>query len=129
GDACSTISGSATGPCVVVTMASGAPPTAMGGSVVNGTYELTSSVFYGNLADAGGSDGDLSTRRETFVVKNATATAFTLDQFRVDGTQVSSEEGSVTISGSTVTYAPTCPPPGDGGNNGGPGGFTSDGTT
>ena len=63
------------------------------------------------------------------MVKSATTTSFTLDQFRVDGTEVSSEEGMVAISGSMVTYTPTCPPPGDGGNNGGTAGYTSDGTT
>jgi hypothetical protein len=113
-------------------MSSGTAPTAAGGDVVDGTYEMTSSVFYGTLPDASASgDFDYETRRETFVVKNATSSSFTLDQFRVDGTENSSEEGTVAVSSSTatVTYTPTCPPPGDGGNNGGSAGYTSDGST
>jgi hypothetical protein len=111
-------------------MSSGTPPVADGGAVANGTYELTSSTFYGTLPDASANnDFDYETRRETFVVANATTTSFTLDQFRVDGTENSSEQGTVAISGSMVTYTPTCPPPGDGGNNGGSAGFKSDGTT
>jgi hypothetical protein len=111
-------------------MSSGTAPAPGGGAVSDGTYELTSSVFYGTLPDAAAStDFDFATRRETFVVYLATTTSFTLDQFRVDGTENSSEQGTVTISGSMVTYTPTCPPPGDGGNNGGSAGFTTDGTT
>src|SRR5207237_7490801 len=43
GDQCDTISGTATGPCVAVTMSSATAPTPAGGDVANGTYELTSS--------------------------------------------------------------------------------------
>ena len=130
GEQCSTISGSATGACVAVAASAATAPTPGGGSVANGTYELTSSTFYGTLPDGGGSsDGDFGTRRETFVVKNATASSFTLDQFQAQGGQTASEEGSVTISGSMVTYTQSCPAPGDGGNNGGSAGFTATGTT
>ena len=129
GEQCSTISGAATGPCVAVVPSSATAPTPAGGAVANGTYELTSSTFYGTLPDSGTSTGDFSTRRETYVVKSATATSFTLDQFQAEGTYSASEEGTVAISGSTATYTQTCPAPGDGGNNGGSAGFTSNGTT
>lgn len=131
GETCSTIVGAATGPCVVTMMSSGTAPTPAGGSISNGTYEMTSSTFYGTLPDAGnGQDsGDLSTRRETFVVTGASASSFTLEQFRVDGAQIESEEGTVSVSGTMVTYAPSCPPPHDGGNNGGSAGFTATATT
>jgi hypothetical protein len=111
-------------------MATTTAPTAAGGPVSNGTYQLTASTFYGTLPDAAGSgDGDLQTRRETFIVTNATSSSFTLEQFQASGTQTSSEEGTVAISGTMVTYTPTCPPPADGGNNGGSAGFTASGTT
>jgi hypothetical protein len=102
--------------------------------VANGTYQLTSSTFYGTLPDASGSsDGDFGTRRETFVVSAATATSFTLDQFQAQGNESASEQGTVTISGSgaasMVTYTQTCPTPGDGGNNGGSAGYTSNATS
>ena len=62
-------------------------------------------------------DGDFETRRETFTVTNATATSFTLQQIQVSGSQTRTEQGTVAISGTTVTYARTCPAPGDGGNS------------
>ena len=129
-DVCSTITGSATGPCVATAMSAATAPTAAGGPVSNGTYQFTASTFYGTLPDAAGStDGDLQTRRETFVVSNATSSSFTLQQFQASGTQTSSEEGTVAISGTMVSYTPTCPPPADGGNNGGSAGFTANSTS
>jgi hypothetical protein len=129
-DVCSTLTGAATGPCVVTEMSSATAPAAAGGPVSNGTYVYTSSTFYGALPDAAGStDGDFQTRRETFVVTNATTSSFTLAQFQASGTQMTSEEGMVAISGSMVSYTPTCPPPADGGDNGGSAGFTASSTT
>ena len=126
GDTCNTISGSAAGPCVVTTMSADTAPTALGGSVSNGTYELTSSTFYGTLPDGASSDdGDFGTHRETLLVYVQTATSFNLDQFRVSGTRQDIDQGTVAISGTTVTHTQTCPAPGDGGDSGGSAGFTA----
>jgi hypothetical protein len=129
-DVCSALTGAATGPCVMTEMSSATAPTAAGGLVSNGTYVYTSSTFHGALPDAAGStDGDFQTRRETYVVTNATTSSFTLAQYQASGTQTRSEEGTVAISGSMVSYSATCPPPADGGDNGGSAGFTASSTT
>jgi hypothetical protein len=125
GHSCSSITAGATGPCVTPTVSSGTAPTPVGGSVVAGTYNLTASTFYGTLSDGGGQNGDFQTDREAFIVKNPTATSFTLDQVRVSGSVTETDEGMVAISSTTVTYTPTCPPPGDGGNQGGSASFTA----
>jgi len=125
GHSCSSITAGATGPCVTPTVSGGSAPTPMGGSVAAGTYNLTASTFYGTLPDSGGQSGDFQTDREAFIVKNPTATSFTLDQVRVSGSMTETDEGTVAISGTTVTYTPTCPPPGDGGNQGGSASFTA----
>jgi hypothetical protein len=126
GDQCNTIVGSATGPCVVTTMSADTAPTPAGGSVSSGNYQLTSSTFYGTLPDgAASSDGDFGTHRETFLIYVQSATSFNLDQFRADGTQNSSDQGMVSISGTTLTYTQTCPAPGDGGSSGGSASYTA----
>ncbi|HVV49663.1 MAG TPA: hypothetical protein VHO06_08390, partial [Polyangia bacterium] len=126
GDACNTIVGSATGPCVVTTMSADTTPTAAGGSVSSGTYQLTASTYYGTLPDgAASSDGDFGTHRETFLVYVQTATSFNLDQFQADGTRTDVDQGAVTISGTSLTYTQTCPAPGDGGAGGGTVGYTA----
>jgi hypothetical protein len=126
---CNTISGFATGPCVVTTMSADTAPTALGGSVSSGTYQLTSSTFYGTLPDGAASDeGDFGTHRETFLVFVQSASTFNLDQFKADGTRTDVDQGTVTISGTNVTYTQTCPAPGDGGNSGGTAGFTATST-
>lgn len=131
GETCNTIPGSATGPCVVTTTSADTAPTAMGGSISSGTYQLTSSTFYGTLPDgaASGNRGDFATKRETFLVYVQSATSFNLDQFQADGTQNNSQQGTVAISGTTVAYTQTCPAPGDGGNNGGSAGYTATSST
>lgn len=129
---CSSLTGYVTGGfCIPTNILSATAPTPEGGTVSNGTYQLGSSIFYGTLPDAAGGNltGDFATRRESFVITNATATSFTLDQYALDGTQASSEEGTVAVSGTTVTYTRTCPQPGDGGDNGGSAGFTATATT
>ncbi len=107
-------------------MSADTAPAALGGSVSSGTYELTSSTFYGTLPDGSASnDGDFGTHREMFLVYVQTATSFNLDQFRADGTRNDVDQGTVSISNTTVTYTQTCPAPGDGGNTGGSAGFTA----
>jgi hypothetical protein len=129
---CSSLTGYVTGGfCTPTNILSATAPTPEGGTVSNRTYQVGSSIFYGTLPDAatGNLTGDFAARRGTFVITNATATSFTLDQYTLDGTQASSEEGTVAISGTTVTYTRSCPPPGDGGNDGGSAGFTATATT
>lgn len=122
GDTCN--AAVADGPCVTVQVSGAAAPAAAGGTITAGTYKLTSATFYGT--GGGNQQGD---RRETFVVSSVTAAGFTLDQAQTSGTRVDRSHGVVLVSGTTVTYTPTCPPPGDGGDNGGSAQFTATAST
>jgi hypothetical protein len=115
----------ASGPCVVETISAATAPTPAGGTIVAGTYNLVSTTFFGS-ADAGNQQGD---RRATLKPSAVTATSLTLDQIEVSGTHVDISTGTVAISGTMVTYTPTCPPPGDGGDHGGSANFTATPTT
>ena len=127
GDQCSSVTASATGPCVTPVMATGAVPTASGGTVTAGTYELTATNVY-VTSDAGQTGGE-EVSRQTFIVSNVTSGGFTLQQIEASGTATSRDEGTVAISGTTVTFTKTCPPPGDGGDQGGSAMFTATATT
>jgi hypothetical protein len=122
GDTCN--SAVADGPCVTVQVSGAAAPTPAGGTITAGTYRLTSATFYGT--GGGNQQGD---RRQTFVVSAVTALAFTLDQIQTSGTRVDRAHGPVVVSGTTVTFTPTCPPAGDGGDNGGSAQFTATAST
>jgi hypothetical protein len=113
----------ATGPCVMSTPGTGTPPTAGGGTIVPGTYELTAMTRYAN-PDGGGNNGDDS-RRQTLVIAAAGAGMFNIQITQVSGTMVQRQAGPVTVAGSQVTFTPTCPAPGDGGDNGGSAGYTA----
>jgi len=114
---------------VTTTMASGAAPTPAGGTVTDGSYELTSSTFYGTLPD-GGENGDFQTQRQTFIVTSAAVSSFSLVQLTARGTENESQQGTVSVSTvTTITYTPMCPAPGDGGNQGGSAKFTATSTT
>jgi hypothetical protein len=102
-----------------------AAPTPMGGPVMAGTYVLSTVTFYG-AADAGDQQSD---RQETLMVSSVVTGGFTLDQAQASGTRLDRSHGTVVSSGMTVTYTPTCPPPGDGGDNGGSADYTATTTT
>jgi hypothetical protein len=95
----------------------------MGGTIVAGTYYLTAQTIY-TTAD-GGADTQDRDRRETVVVSAVTATSFTLNQADISGTHLERSYGTVTVSGTTVSFTPTCPAPGDGGDRGGTAGYTA----
>lgn len=123
GDTCNTVA--ATGNCVQETLGNGNVPTANGGTVMAGTYDLMSKKIY-SVLDGGVA---LSSELSTLVISSVTSTSFTLDMLDESGTQVQRSSGPVTISGTTLTFAPTCPAAGDGGNQGGTVGFTANGVT
>jgi hypothetical protein len=110
---------------VTVQLGTGAPPTPAGGNIVAGTYQLTSDTVYG-ASDSGNQQDD---RRDTLMVSSVVAGAFTLDQVRASGTHTERSHGTVVSSGTMVTYTPTCPPPGDGGDSGGSANYTATSTT
>ena len=113
-----------TGPCVVPQWSNDPAPAPLGGTVVAGTYVLTSEIIY-QPTDAGAFTEDRP-RRETIVVSSVAEASFRIDQADGSGTELHRSGGTVVFANNvTLTYAPTCPPPGDGGDNGGSAGFTA----
>jgi hypothetical protein len=124
GDGCNTIV--PLGDCVVPTASSDAPPTAAGGTLTAGTYDLVSKTTYASVD--GGSDAgiqpDPTPARETSVVSGSGNT-LTFQNAVVSGTQAARVSGSVTTDGSTMVTATLSCPFNDGGNNmGGTFGYT-----
>jgi len=108
------------GNCVQETQGNGQVPTANGGTIIAGTYDLTSRKVYG-------SDGGvtLSAQMSSLTISAVTpGVSFTLDTIDESGTQVQRASGPVTISGTTLTFAPTCPV---GSNQGGTVSYTANG--
>ena len=121
GDGCNLAD--AGGPCVTptfVTTSSG--PTPAGGTLVAGTYNLISDVYFGPADAAAPTPGSV---RQTLVFSNVTASSLTLDQVSVSGTASNRSHGTVTFSGTTVTYTSTCPATDAGGDQGGSASYTS----
>lgn len=123
GDTCNTLT--ANGNCVQEMVGTGNPPTAMGGTIVEGTYDLMTRKIYAT-SDAA---VDLSSERNTIMISSVTPVSFVLDTLDESGSQITRAHGPVTVSGSTATFAPTCPTPGDGGDQGGSVTFTANGAT
>ena len=117
----------ATGPCPTVTIGTGSPPAATGGQWVAGTYDLTSRTIY-NAPDGG--DPGSGARRETVVVTGS-GNNFTVEMSQMSGTMLRRQSGTVTTTtaGTQFTFAPTCPPPGDGSDSGGTLDYSISGST
>jgi hypothetical protein len=117
----------ASGPCATVTIGTGSPPAATGGQWVAGTYDLVSRTVY-NAPD--GSTANIDTRRETAVVTGS-GNAFTVQIAQISGTMQRHNSGTIatTTGGTQFTFTPTCPPPGDGGDNGGTMSYTISGSS
>jgi hypothetical protein len=117
----------ANGPCPTVTVATGSPPVATGGQWVAGTYDLTSRTIYN--APSGGDPGS-GARRETVIVTGS-GNSFTVEMSQISGTMLRRQNGTVTTTtaGTQFTFAPTCPPPGDGGDSGGTLDYSTNGST
>ena len=114
----------AAGPCVNETSVLGTSPSSLGGVVVAGTYELTFSVFFDY---AGGTDQIVG--KKTIVISNVTASSFTLDEVDVLGDRTDRSHDTVTVSGTTLTFVPTCPGPSTAGGESGSAGFTTTATS
>ena len=90
-----------------------------------GTYDLTSSKVYN--APVGG-DQDGAPRRETVVVTGS-GNDFIAQVSQLSGTTMQRMTGAISVSGTMLTFAQSCPPPVDGGDNGGTTGFDATDTT
>jgi hypothetical protein len=118
------------GPCVTETFSTATPPSPAGGTIVAGTYNLTTLTAY-VAADAGVATGQIGqVGRQTFVLTSGTSSAspsLTLAQAQSSGTAIARSSGPVAISGMTATFTPTCPVT-DGGGQGGTDQFTATST-
>jgi hypothetical protein len=90
-----------------------------------GTYDLTSGTSF---ASPDGGTSNQSSRRETVVVTGS-GDSFTVQIAQRSGTTFRRQTGSLTMSGTNATFAPTCPPPGDGNDTGGTFGYSASGST
>ena len=110
----------ANGPCVTPMLVTGTVPTPTGGTILPGTYNLVTDLYYGPL-DANFSQKDL---RQTLVFSNVTLSSLTLDQVATSGTATNRSHGTVGFSGTTVNYVPSCPAADAGGDTGGSANYT-----
>jgi hypothetical protein len=108
---------------VVAVLGTGTPPSPGGGTILAGTYDLVSVTVY--PAD-GGTNTNQSDKRATIVASSVTSTSLMLDVVEISGTSIQRQSGPVAISGSDVTFSPTCP---SGGNGGGSAKYTATATT
>jgi hypothetical protein len=109
GDGCNTVV--PMGDCIVETVSTDTPPTAAGGTIVAGTYELVAATVYAS-AD-GGVDAaafvNATPARETSVVTGS-GSSFTFQNAQVSGTAAARVNGSLTTNGtSPFSVTPTCP--------------------
>jgi hypothetical protein len=122
GESCNTIV--PTGPCVTETMSSATAPAPAGGTIVAGTYDLTTMTVYGQPADAGLD----SARRGVIMISAGTgANTFNIQVAEQSGTTLQRQTG-MAIANSTqkqVTFTPSCPT----GNTGGASSYSATATT
>lgn len=122
GESCNTIV--PTGPCVTETMSSATAPAPAGGTIVAGTYDLTTMTVYGQPADAGLD----SARRGVIMISAGTgANTFNIQVAEQSGTTLQRQTG-MAIANSTqkqVTFTPSCP----NGNTGGASSYSATATT
>jgi len=116
---CSTLD--ATGGCVTATISSDPMPTAAGGNIQQGTYDLISVTAY--PGDASSAASVLSPVRKTVVLTNGTANVLNLSEADLSGSFLRRQTGTLTTSGTTLTFTQTCPAA-DAGNGAGTAGYT-----
>ena len=106
GESCNTIV--PTGTCVMETMSSATAPAPAGGTIVAGTYDLTTMTVYGEPADAGLD----SARRGVIMISAGTgANMFNIQVAEQSGTTLQRQSG-MAIADSTqkqITFTPSCP--------------------
>jgi hypothetical protein len=108
----------------MVAWMSGAAPTPAGGQIMPGTYDLTAMLIYAADGGSGGPDP----RRETVVIV-ANGGGFDVTIAEITGSNLRRSNGVATTSGTQLTFAPSCPGPGDGGDSGGTMGYSATATT
>lgn len=102
------------------------PPAAMGGTIMSGTYVMTSAKIYTGVGGATGPSGE--TTQQTIVISTTNGTSGTVQiaqiSFGGDSPTIDRSTGTFNVSGTNLTYADTC-----GGTDSGTAGFTVAGNT
>jgi hypothetical protein len=122
GESCNTIV--PTGACVMETLSSATVPAPAGGTIVAGTYDLTSMTVYGVPADAG-LDSD---RRGVIMISAATgANTYNIQVAEQSGTTLQRQSGMAIANSAQkqVVFTPSCPS----GNTGGASSYSATSTT
>jgi hypothetical protein len=114
GSGCNTLE--ATGACVIETIGTGLAPSPAGGTIVAGTYDLTSMIRYPGT-DGGSDTSDV--RRQSLMVSSIIGNSFSIQITEVSGSSVQRQAGTVVASGTQVSFTPACPLGGDGGGTAG----------
>ncbi len=112
----------ATGPCVTATISHDPTPTAGGGNIQQGTYDLVSITAY--PADAGSAADVLSPVRKTVVLANGTANVLNINEADLSGSFLRRQSGTLSTTANTLTFTQTCPTPDGGTNQSGTAGYT-----
>jgi hypothetical protein len=110
----------ATGGCVTATISNNPSPTAAGGNIQQGTYDLVSITVYAGDASAA---AVLSPVRKTVVLTNGTGGVLNLQEADLSGSYLRRQSGTLSTSGNTLTYTQLCPAV-DGGNQSGSADYT-----
>jgi hypothetical protein len=92
---------SADGPCVAYQSVTGTAPPGTGGTIIPGTYVLTSVKSYGT--------NEGISLRETLELAAVTTTSLDYDVAVVSGSDTIQYEGTGSISGTSIQLRPTCP--------------------
>jgi hypothetical protein len=122
GESCNTIV--PTGPCATETSSSATAPTPAGGTIVAGTYDLTTMTVYGAPPDSG---LDSAKRGVIMISVGTGANTFNIQVAEQSGTTLQRQSG-VAVANSAqqqITFTPSCP----NGNNGGPSPYSATSTT
>lgn len=89
---------------VTVFVMPGTAPTAMGGALADGTYVVQEATVYGPVSDAG--DGGVPAGTTDLVIK---VEGNTINIAQTSKGELKTETDTVTISGNTLNFTPTCP--------------------
>ena len=122
GQSCNTIV--PTGPCVVETKSSAAAPAPAGGTIVAGTYDLTTMTVYGEPADAG---LDSDRRGVIMISAGSGANMFNIQVAEQGGTTLQRQSGMAIANSAQkqITFTPSCPA----GDTGGASSYSATATT
>ncbi|HLK89201.1 MAG TPA: hypothetical protein VKZ18_04850 [Polyangia bacterium] len=122
GDTCNGLTATA---CATPVMSTAPTPVPAGGSLANGTYDLSGITIYGTTdANVG-----FNAQRGALAVADATASSATLDLVDVFGSITQRAHGTTVVAGANLAFTASCPSPDAGQDASGSVTFTATSTT